>query len=207
MSCKYLLKLRDSPLTVWSTERNKTASPLLRLPAELRIEIYKLVSEKFVLDRFHKRPVQITRTRVPLLSTCRQVRDEASDLDDQSHVLRLETHVSHINFIGTGGEGSSSSEHAMNGKIHTLEIHKSVIQLSNLQIDLFFLYCLDIPRVRLQNIFPNVKRVELYGDFNHSLSKTQVSNCLGLRLESATEANVEIVLASTPAPEPVKEVY
>ena len=114
--------------------------------------------------------------------------------------------MSHIRFIGTGGEGSSSSEHAMNGKIHTLEIHKSFSQLSTLQIEFFLLEGRAIPQVCLQNIFPNVKRVELYGDFNHSLSKTQVSTCLGLRLESATEANVEIVLASTPAPEPVKEV-
>ena len=95
----------------------------------------------------------------------------------------------------------------MNGKIHNLEIRKSMIQLSTLQIEYFFLYGgQDIPQVRLQNIFPNVKRVELYGDFNDSLSKIQVSTCLGLRLESATEANVEIVLASTPAPEPVKEI-
>lgn len=55
-------------------------------------------------------------------------------------------------------------------------------------------------------MFPNVKRVEVYGYSDRSSEALQLSHCLRRDFMSATDADLEIVLASPLAHGPVDEV-
>ena len=168
------------------------------------------MSEKFLFDLEYERPLQITRTRVPLLLTCPQVKDEAFDLDDQSHVLRLDSNLHPIRLILSRGGDRGFGKHAMNANIHTLEISERFLQcyrdLKLLDVHIYLDYVETIGRGWLREIFPNVKRVEVYGYGDHSSEVLQLSHFLRRDFMSATDADLEIVLASPLAYGPVEEV-
>jgi hypothetical protein len=180
---------------------------LLRLPAELRNEIYKLVSKEFVWIAFCscETPLRSNRTRVPLLLTCRQIRDEAQNMNVESHVLRLGTKV-HAYSFGWAVADNRSRRHAMNDSIDTLQIYSGSLMLLSWSPGSLLWRLMDsAPSTHgwLRVLFPNLKRVELYGyrefsvdDFDFCEFKYE---CLG----SAADASVELVLPSPPAPKPV----
>jgi hypothetical protein len=125
----------------------------------------------------------------------------------ESHVLRLGTKV-HAYTFGWAVADSRSRRHAMNDSIDTLEISSGSLMLLSCMVPYNILWPLIMDNAHgwLRVLFPNLKRVELYGyrDFSvddHYLWDSR-EQCFG----NAEDASVEVVLPSPPAPEPVGEV-
>ncbi|OSS43819.1 hypothetical protein B5807_11634 [Epicoccum nigrum] len=72
------------------TVQNQMASPLLRLPGELRNKIYRLVGEKITLGRRNDDFSIYGKRDLPLLLICRQIKYEVSNLLPVHQVLRME---------------------------------------------------------------------------------------------------------------------
>lgn len=211
--CKCLLSFQcESPLTIWRTARNKMTSSLLCLPAELRNEIYKLVSEKFVwiFDCSHKTPVHSTRARVSLLLICLKIKYEVRNMNAESHVLRLGTKAHPFTFCWAVGD-SRFRRHAMNNNIHTLEISSNSLRDLSCTYDSSLLGCLvdSAPSKHgwLRVLFPNLKRVELYGYLNLSFDDHYLGDLRKKMVSEAQQTRVwKLCWLVPPTLEPVEEV-
>jgi hypothetical protein len=96
----------------------------------------------------------------------------------------------------------------MNDSIDTLEISSGSLMLLSCMVPYNILWPLIMDNAHgwLRVLFPNLKRVELYGYRDFSVDDHYLwdfrEQCFG----SAEDASVEVVLPSPPAPEPVGEV-
>lgn len=73
-----------------STVRNQNESPLLRLPAELRITIYRLAIDSVTISLTFK-PTKLSRQGLTLPQVCRQFNNETKRLVDIYDTVRLST--------------------------------------------------------------------------------------------------------------------
>ena len=186
---------------------------MLCLPAELRNAIYKFASEKFVYDRSYKMPYQHTRSRVPLLSTCRQIRDEASDMNDESHILRMDPETSPYWLHWASKSRYPWRKHVMNEKIYTLEISRDFFQNAGYwtRITSIFFRLRRMSPERLgddwlRELFPNLSRVEVYEYVDLSSDDRVIRGFREYCLGGAAGAGVEVVLGRPLALGPCEEV-
>jgi hypothetical protein len=199
--CEYLLNCRRKPpLTFNSTQINQTASPLLRLPAELRNKIFQssIVQKKFILDD----PSQVlvpVMSNVGLLSSCRQINHEVAGLVPYSPVLRLGEYVCPCEFFPTDGEDGGFGKYRINQAVQVLEITNVFLKLFSTDYLDFYIND-DHERKWLPEIFPNLKPVEVYdcGGLDSQveiLKEPEVDNfrliCYGVDAERSC---VEVVL-------------
>ena len=125
-------------------------------------------------------------------------------MNAESHVLRLGTKVHPYTFRWTVAD-SPYRKHAMNYSVDTLEISSGSLMILKTVIGRL-MDSAPSKHGSLRVLFPNLKRVELYGyrdiDVDDNYLRDLREACLG----SAADASVEVVLPSPPAPELVEDV-
>jgi hypothetical protein len=141
---------------------NQTASPLLRLPAELRNKIFQsaIVHNKFLVEDPSQAPVPVM-SNVGLLLSCRQINHEAAGLVPYSPVVRVGEYVCPCEFFPVEGVDGGFGKYKINEAVQVLEITKVFFNLFSTD---YLDFWIDDDRERnwLSEIFPNLKRVAVY---------------------------------------------
>ena len=155
---------------------NQTASPLLRLPAELRNKIFQssIAKNLFVLEDPSQAPV-LAMNNIGLLSSCRQIYHEVKGLVPfrPRPVLRIGKNIHPLNFFRVNcGISSGYGEYKINSAIQILEIDNAFFKVFYSDVSLYRYLQGRKPYKTsgwLPEIFPNLKRIVVRGfDLRHS---------------------------------------
>ena len=178
---------------------NQTASPLLRLPRELRDKIFlsSIVLKKvLVLEDLSQVPIP-SMSNVGLLASCRQINHEVKSmipvtpilsrcccplccrdlfLDTPILSLRLGENIYPHRFFRANGENSGFAKYDCNWEVQVLEINSAFFKLFSTDSLHYYLHG-NQPRKAgwLEEIFPYLERVEVHGyselDLQHEILK------------------------------------
>ena len=154
---------------------NHTASPLLRLPAELRNKIFQssIAKNLFVLEDPSQAPV-LVMNNIGVLSSCRQIYHEVKGLVPfrPRPVLRIGENVHPRKFFRVNYENRGYGEYKINSAIQVLEISGAFFKVFYSD-DSIYRYLQGYQPYKssgwLPEIFPNLKRIVVDGfDLQHS---------------------------------------
>lgn len=179
----------------YSTERNQTESPLLRLPAEIRTAIYAYALGAATIRVVRTTPMELRRDGLHSPRTCRQIYKESQPLVDAMTVLSL---------VHRDIWSPVDLKHALNRQSHSFT-NVQELHLNPERAHLFFFqYKHNVKQGRMEllvttcevlaQIFPSLQRLVLDVGFT---SQTHHYNVHVMRLLFC-KAELEIVYAEQP---------